>query len=323
MNDKNKYRHSKFKHAKVAIVGTGFVGSTAAYSLMLDGVVSELALIDKDEKIAKGHALDLLHGMQFTKSTKVVAGDSFELVAGAQIVVITAGAAQKSGQTREELLKTNVEIFKNIIPKIVKHNKDCILLVVTNPLDVMTYVAHKISGFDSCRVFGTGTVLDTSRLRFLMGQEFKVSPKDINAYILGEHGDSQFVWWSHANIAGMPVTKFCDCDDKLLNGLHKKVRDVVYEVIDKKGATYFAIATVITKIVRAILSDQSRVFTVSSILNNYNGVSDLCMSVPTVVRAGGICSVIKTDLDEKEKKQFAVAVEKISSGIKQACELGC
>ncbi len=304
------------KHFKVAIVGTGFVGSTAAYSLMLDGIVSELALIDKDAKTAQGHALDLEHGMQFTKSAKIVAGDSFELVAGAQIVVITAGAAQKSGQTRAELLKTNVGIFKRIIPEIVKHNKDCILLVVTNPLDVMAYVAYKLSGFDSCRVFGTGTVLDTSRLRFLMGQKFKVSPKDINAYILGEHGDSQFVWWSHANIAGMPITKFCGCDNDFLEKVHAKVKNVVYEVIDKKDATYFAIATVITKIVRAILTDQSRVFTVSSLLHNYHDKSDLCMSVPTIVRAGGICSVLKTDFDDNEKKQFNKSAEKISLGIK-------
>ncbi len=323
MDSKNKHQHSKCKPSKVAIVGTGFVGSTAAYSLMLDGIVSELALIDRNAKVAHGHALDLMHGMQFTKSTKVIAGDSFELVADAKIVVITAGVPQKSGQTREDLLKTNVETFNNIIPQIVKHNKDCILLVVTNPLDIMTYVAHKLSGFDSCKVFGTGTVLDTSRLRFLMGQEFKVSPKDINAYILGEHGDSQFVWWSHANIAGMPVTNFYNCDRNLLNGLHKKVRDVVYEVINKKGATYFAIATVITKIVRAILTDQSRVFTVSSVLNNYNGLSDLCMSVPTIIRSGGICSVLNTDFDEYEKKQFDVAVEKISLGIKHACEFCC
>ncbi|MBD3272844.1 L-lactate dehydrogenase [Candidatus Dependentiae bacterium] len=299
------------KQAKVAIIGTGFVGSTTAYSLMLDGIVSEIALIDKNEKVAQGHALDLEHGMQFTKSTKIKAGDSFELVADAQIVVLTAGAAQKSGQTRAELLKTNVDIFKNIIPQIIKHNKDCILLVVTNPLDIMTYVTYKLSGFDSCRVFGTGTVLDTSRLRFLMGQEFKVSPKDINAYILGEHGDSQFVWWSHANIGGMPVTKFCQCDEKLLNELHKKVRDVVYEVIDKKGATYFAIATVITKIIRAILTDQSRIFTVSSVLQNYRGVNDLCMSVPTIVRSGGICSVLDIELNEIEKKQFDFSANKI------------
>lgn len=303
---------------KVAIIGTGFVGSTAAYSLMLDGVVDEIALIDLNDKVAQGHALDLMHGMQFTKSTKIKAGSSFELVADAKIVVITAGAAQKSGQTRAELLKTNVAIYKKIIPEIVKHNKHCILLVVTNPLDVMTYVTYKLSGFDSCKVFGTGTVLDTSRLRYLMGQEFKVSPKDINAYILGEHGDAQFVWWSHANIAGMPITKFCGCDKKLLEKMHKKVRDVVYEVIDKKGSTYFAIATVITKIIRAILMDQSRVFTVSSVLHNYNGVSDLCMSVPTVIRSGGICSVLDIDLSDDEKLYFDEAAKKIKDGISES-----
>lgn len=314
---------NKNNNFKVAIVGTGFVGSTTAYSLMLDGIVSEIALIDQNEKVAKGHALDLEHGMQFTKSTKIVAGDSFELVVGAKIVVIAAGAAQKSGQTRAQLLDINAGIYKNIIPQIVKHNKDCILLVVTNPLDVMTYLAYNLSGFDKCKVFGTGTVLDTSRLRFLLGQEFKVSPKDINAYILGEHGDNQFVWWSKANIAGMPITKFCGCDEKFLNDIHRRVRDVVYEVIDKKGATYFAIATVITKIVRAIFTDQSRVFTVSSVLNtsvvqsNYQGLGDLCISIPTIIKKTGICSVLDISLDKKEKEQFDAAAQKIKSEISQ------
>ncbi len=275
---------------KVAIIGTGFVGSTTAYSLMLDGIASDIALIDKDCKIARGHALDLEHGMQFTNSANIVAGDSFELVENAKIVIVTAGSAQISGQPRSELLKTNVNIFKKIIPEIAKYNKDCILLIVTNPLDVMTYVAYKLSGFEKCKVFGSGTVLDTSRLRYLMGQEFKISPKDINAYILGEHGDSQFVWWSHANIAGMPIANFSKDEKELLNKLYKKVRDSVYEVIDKKGATYFAIATVITKMVRAILTNQARVFTVSSVIYDNDG-KDLCVSIPTVLRTGGICQV--------------------------------
>ncbi len=300
---------------KVAIVGTGFVGSTAAYSLMLDGVVSELALIDKDNKVAQGHALDLMHGMQFTNLTKVVAGDSYELVSDAKIVVITAGVAQKTNQTRSELLKTNTKIYKEIIPNIVKHNKNCILLVVTNPLDVMTYAAYKFSGFDASRVLGTGTVLDTSRLRFLMGQKFKVSPKDINAYILGEHGDSQFVWWSHANIAGVPLNKFSGYTNELLEMLHKKVRDAVYEVIDKKDATYFAIATVISKIVRAILTDQHRVFTVSSVLHDKDNSGELSISRPTVVRSGGICQALDISLDENEKLFWKKSVEKIKSEI--------
>lgn len=245
-------------NTKVAIVGTGFVGSTAAYAIMLDGVASKLALIDINKDVAQGHALDLMHGMQFTNSTQVEAGDSFELVKDAGVVVLSAGVAQKPGQSREDLLQANVAIFKKIIPEIIKHNKDCILLVVTNPLDVLTYLTYELSGFDSCRVFGTGTVLDTSRLRYLLGQEFKISPKDITAYILGEHGDSQFVWWSHANIAGVPVGTKVSRD--FLDQAHKKVKNAVYEVIEKKAATYYAIATIIAKIVRSILLDQSRVF---------------------------------------------------------------
>jgi len=305
---------------KVAIIGTGFVGSTTAYSLMLDGIASEIVLIDKDKKLAQGHALDLMHGMQFTNSTNIIAGDSFELVADAKIVIVTAGAAQKSDQSRSELLNTNVNIFKNIIPEIVKHNKDCILLIVTNPLDVMTYVAYKLSGFEKCKVFGTGTVLDTSRLRYLMGQEFKISPKDINAYILGEHGDSQFVWWSHANIAGMPISNFTQDEKDLLNKLYKKVKDLVYEVIDKKGATYFAIATVITKIIRAILTNQARVLTVSSVVSDENG-KELCISVPTVLRSGGICQVLNIDLDKQEQLLWDKSCSKIKAEIAQALDI--
>ncbi|MBU4270018.1 L-lactate dehydrogenase [Candidatus Dependentiae bacterium] len=305
---------------KVAIIGTGFVGSTTAYSLMLDGIASDIALIDRDSKIARGHALDLEHGMQFTNSANIVAGDSFELVENAKIVIVTAGSAQISGQPRSELLKTNINIFKKIIPEIAKYNKDCILLIVTNPLDVMTYVAYKLSGFEKCKVFGSGTVLDTSRLRYLMGQEFKISPKDINAYILGEHGDSQFVWWSHANIAGMPIANFSKDEKELLNKLYKKVRDSVYEVIDKKGATYFAIATVITKMVRAILTNQARVFTVSSVIKDKDG-SDLCISIPTVLRTGGICQVLNVDLDKQEQIFWDKSCNKIKSEIAQALDI--
>lgn len=312
---------NNFLNNKIAIIGTGFVGSTAAYALMLDGIASEIALIDRDANVAHGHALDLMHGMQFTNSTKITSGDSYELVADAKIVIITAGHAQKTGESRSELLKANFKIYKNIIPEIIKHNKNCILLVVTNPLDVMTYVTYKLSGFEPCKVFGTGTVLDTSRLRYLMGQEFKVSPKDITAFILGEHGDSQFVWWSRANIAGVPINKFSGYSPELLEKLHKKVRDLVYEVINKKGATYFAIATVISKIVRAILTDQARVFSVSSVLHNKN-YGDLCISQPTIVRSGGICSVLEIDLDTNEKLLWQNSVDKIKKEIEIVKELG-
>jgi L-lactate dehydrogenase len=297
---------------KVAIVGAGFVGSSLAYSLMLDGVVSEIAIIDKDKNKAEGHALDLNHGMQFVQSVKIVAGDSFELVKDAKIVVICAGIAQKSGQPRSALLDENVRIFKEVIPQIVKYNKDCILLIVTNPLDVLTYLAYKLSGFPACRVFGTGTVLDTARLRFLLGNYLQISPKDITAYILGEHGDSQFVWWSHANIAGVPIKDFPKCSPAFLNQIYDQVKNAVYEVINRKGATYYSIALVTSKIVRAILLNQARVFTVSTLLSNYHGATDLCLSVPTVVRASGICQKLEVSLSDEEEKMFGICVTKVT-----------
>lgn len=312
---------------KVAIVGTGFVGSTAAYTIMLDGVASHIALIDKDKKKAEGHALDLMHGMQFTKSVHIEAGDSLELVKDAQIVVLTAGFAQKPGEPRAELLEKNVNIFRDLIPQIVKYNKDCILLVVTNPLDVLTYVTYKLSGFDSCKVFGTGTVLDTARLRYLLGEKLEISPKDITTYILGEHGDSQFVWWSHANIAGVPISKIPMCSENFCEQLHQQVKNAVYEVIEKKGATYYAIALVITKIVRAILLDQSRVFTVSAVLKNYHKnkdseIKNICLSVPTIIRKGGICQQFEIDLNKEEEIMFDICLKKIYNSIKEAEEIG-
>lgn len=308
--------------AKVAIVGAGNVGSTAAYSMMIDGVVSEIALIDINKDKAEGEALDLRHGMQFTRSTKIWSGDSFELVEGAEIVVLTAGFAQKpGGETRLDLLQKNVEVFKQIVPKIAQKNKDCILLVVTNPLDVLTYVSYKLSGFPSCRVFGTGTVLDTSRLRYLLGRHLNLSPKDITAYILGEHGDTEFPWWSGANVAGCPLTHFKKCTPAVMDKIYQEVKDAAYNVIDKKGATFYAIGLVIAKIVRAILTDQFRVMTVSSYLEGYNGVNNVCLSVPTVVRRSGICETLEVALDENEKKLFDISAEKLVKAIEQADKL--
>ncbi len=302
---------------KVAIVGAGFVGSTTAYTIMMDGSVSEISIIDKNKKLAEGHALDLMHGMQFTRSIKIVAGDSFELVKNARIVVIAAGCSQKPGQTRSELLKTNASIFKNIIPKIVKYNKDCILLVVTNPLDALTYLTYKLSGFPSCRVFGTGTVLDTSRLRYLIASELNISPKDITSYILGEHGDNQFVWWSHANIGGIPLSNFVG-KKEFFKQVHESVKNAVYNVISKKGATYYAISLVVTKIVRAILLNQSRVFPVSTVLENYKGVNNICMSIPTIIKENGIYQKLDIELNSKEEGLFNSAAKKIMLDIKQA-----
>ncbi|MFA6535550.1 MAG: L-lactate dehydrogenase [Candidatus Babeliales bacterium] len=308
--------------SKVAIIGAGFVGSTTAYSLMLDGCVSEIALIDVNKEKAVGEALDLNHCMQFTRLTNIVAGNSFEMVSGASIVIICAGFGQATGESRTNLLQRNAKIFKEIIPQIIKYNQDCILLVVTNPLDVLTYLTLKISGFPSCRVFGTGTVLDTARLRYLIGSYFKISPKDISAYILGEHGDSEFIWLSKATIGGVAIDKFPEYSDGLIKDVCNQTQNAAYQIISRKGATYYSIALVITKIVRSILQDQSRVFPVSTLIENeIYGVKNICLSIPTVVRKGGVCQRLDIDLNEMEQKFLKTSANKIMEGINSIKEL--
>lgn len=301
---------------KVAIIGAGFVGSTTAYAMMLEGVASEIVLIDKNRKKAEGEVLDLQHCMQYTRLTEIKAGDSFELVNGASIVVICAGFAQKPGETRTDLLRKNAEVFKEIVPKIVKYNKDCIVIVVTNPLDVLTYLTLKLSKFPACRVFGAGTVLDSARLRYLIGSHFKVSPKDVLAYILGEHGDSEFIWLSKACIGGVPLKKFHNFSKEFIEDAYKQTKNAAYEIINRKGATYYAIALVAVRIVRAILLDQSRVFTVSTLIeSDFYGVKDVCLSIPTIVRKGGICQRLEIELDEREQMLLKNSADKIRDGI--------
>lgn len=305
-------------HAKVAIVGAGNVGSTTAYTLMLNGTVSELAIIDKNKDKAEGEALELRHCMPFTHSVDVTAGDSLSLVKDAAVVVITAGIPQKPDQPRTELLQTNVRVFKEIVPQIVAHNSQAILLVVTNPLDVLTYVTLKVSGLPACQIFGTGTVLDTARLRYLIARQFEVSPKDVIAYILGEHGDSEFVWWSTANIAGVALDQFPGYSKNVLQEIHQKTKNAVYEIIQRKGATFYAIAIVIAKIVRSILNDQARIFSVSSFIDELYGVKDVCLSVPTIIKEGGICQRLRLDLTAEEQVLFQQSAAKVKETISVA-----
>lgn len=314
-------KENRITQAKVAVVGVGCVGSAVAYTLMLNGIVSKLALIDSNKAKAEGEALELCHCMPFTHSIEVTAGDSMSLVKDASIIVIAAGSAQKPNQPRTELLEKNVRIFKEIVPHIVTHNPDAILLVVSNPLDILTYVTLKLSGLPPCRVFGTGTVLDTARLRYLTAQHFKVSPKDVVAYILGEHGDSEFVWWSSANIAGVPLAQFPGYSKDLLYNLHQKTKNAVYEIIEKKGATFYAIAIVVTKIIRALLHNQARVFSVSSLVENVYDFSDICLSVPTIIRDGGICEKLPLVLTSEEQDLFRQSATKIKENIAVAMKL--
>ncbi len=294
--------------SKVAIVGTGFVGMSFAYSLMIQGISSEIVLIDIDKKKAKGEAMDLNHGMSFVKPSTVLSGDYSDCV-DADIVVLTAGIAQKPSQSRLELVGKNVEIFRKIISQITKYNKECIMLVATNPVDIMTYVSLKLSGFPANRVVGSGTILDTSRLRFLLGDYLDIDPRNIHAYIVGEHGDSEVAVWSLATVAGTRLKDYCpvcgqEYDEDYLNGLFEKVKNAAYKIIELKGRTYYAIGLGLTRIVESILRDENSVLTVSSLLQNYHGVSDVCLSVPTIVNREGVREVLKLPLEKGEIDQF-------------------
>ena len=303
--------------SKVAIIGAGFVGSTAAYALLIDNAASEIALIDVNKEKAQGEAMDLQHGLQFKPNTKITFGSSYELCKGAEIVVITAGAHQKPGETRIDLVRKNSSIFREMIPQITKNNKDCILLVVSNPLDVLTYLTLKYSKFPKSKVLGSGTILDTSRFRYLLGQHFEVSPNSVHAYIMGEHGDSSFPVWSTANIAGVNLKYFRKYNKKSMDKIYAETKNAAYEVIARKGATYYAIGLGITKIVKSVLSNQNEVLALSSYLDNYHGVSDVCLSVPTIVNRSGIKEQIVMPLNSLEKKQLRKSADIIKNVIKK------
>ncbi len=289
-------------------MGAGFVGSTIAYTLMLRGLLSEIILIDKDLRRAEGEAMDLNHGLPFAQPTRIRVGD-YPDCEDAQIVIITAGAAQKPGETRLALSERNREVFREVVPHIVEHNNNGILLVVTNPVDVMTYVALKLSGFPKERVIGSGTILDTARLRYLLGEYLQVDPRNVHGYIIGEHGDSEVPVWSLATVAGMRLRDFCPvCGEKHgqqeLDALFEKTRNAAYEIIELKGRTYYAIGIGATRIMESILRDENSVLTVSSLLDDYLGVSGVCLSVPSIVNRNGVRSLVRLPLDAKEMEQF-------------------
>jgi len=305
------------KEGKVAIIGAGFVGSTAAYALLIGNIPSEIALIDVHKEKAEGEALDLRHSMQFTSPVKIEFGNDLKLCKDAEIIVITVGAHQNPGETRLDLVQKNAAIFKPLISNIAKYNKDCIIIVVSNPLDVLTYLTLKYSKFKPNRVFGSGTILDTARFRYLLGEYFCVDPSSIHAYILGEHGDSEFPVWSTANIAGVHLSKLKGYNKNRLDEIFKKTKNAAYEIIAKKGATYYAIGLGIAKIVRAILRDHNEVLPVSSLLKNYNGVSDVCLSVPCVINRNGIKQQLILPLDNKEKEDLKKSADIIKNYIRK------
>lgn len=312
-----------FHPPKVAIVGTGFVGSTFAYTLMIRGLASEIVLIDVDKKRAEGEAMDLNHGLSFVQPVKIWAGDYADCK-DADIIVICAGAAQKPDEKRLELVYRNFEIFKEIVPQITQYNRNGILLITTNPVDILTYAALKLSGFPANRVIGSGTILDTSRLRYVLGEHVNIDPRNMHAYIIGEHGDSEVPVWSLANVAGIHLKEFClqrgeKYDSEHLNNLFERVKNAAYEIIERKGRTYYAIGLGLTRIVESILRDENAILTVSSLLQNYYEVSDICLSVPSIVNREGIRTTLKLPLDETEVESFrksASILKEIANSLK-------
>ncbi len=289
---------------RVAVVGTGAVGSTFAFSLLLSGVAAEIVLIDANARKAEGEAMDLMHAVPFARTTRIWAG-TVDDCAGAAITVVSAGAAQKPGETRMDLVRKNAAIFREIVPPIARANPAGIILVATNPVDVLAYLTYRISGLPSARVIGSGTILDTARFRAMLAEYYGVDPRSVHAHIAGEHGDTEVPVWSLANIAGMTLADFATAngmghDPARLQGIFEATRDAAYQIIERKGATYYAVAAGLMRIVEAILRDQSTVLSVSSLICDYYGIDDVYLSVPTVVGRGGVERTLRLALSAEE-----------------------
>ena len=296
--------HVHSRPNRVAIVGAGNVGATFAYALLLSNLAAEIVLVDLNQKKAEGEVMDLNHAMPFTAPTRIWMGN-YSDCAGAAVTVITAGAAQKPGETRLDLVKKNAAIFGQIVPEVARYNPNGILLVATNPVDVLTYVSYKVSGLPAEQVIGSGTILDTARFRYLLSEHFEVDPRSVHAYIIGEHGDSEVPVWSLANIAGMRLDTFCEandigCNQEVMDKIFQQTRDAAYHIIERKGATYYAVAAGLMRIVEAILRDQSTVLSVSSLIHDYYGLEEVCLSLPTVVDRGGVERVLRLKLNQAE-----------------------
>src|ERR1051326_187563 len=289
---------------RVAIVGAGNVGSTAAYALLMSGLASEIVLIDSNRMKAEGEAMDLNHAVPLTHPTRIRAGE-YSDCRGAAITVIAAGTGQKPGETRLDLVKRNADIFALIVPEIVRNNPNGIILVATNPVDVLTYASLKISSWPPGQVIGSGTILDTARFRYLLSEHFGVDPRSVHATIIGEHGDSEVPVWSLANIAGMRLQAYCAAqgipyDAKAIDEIFQQTRNAAYAIIRRKGATYYAVAAGIIRIVEASLRNQRTVLSVSSLIHDYYGVDDVCLSLPCVLNRSGIERVLRLELDSTE-----------------------
>lgn len=307
---------------KVAIIGCGFVGSASAFALMQSGLFSEMVLIDVDKERAEGEAMDISHGIPFAGPMKIYAGN-YDDLKDVAITIITAGANQKPDETRLDLVHKNAKIMASIVSEITKREYHGILLIVSNPVDILTHVAQQVSGYPESRVFGSGTVLDSARLKYQLGKHLGVDNRSVHAFIIGEHGDSEIAAWSSANVSGVPLHMMCemrghfDHDDNT-EEIEETVRSSAYEIIAKKDATYYGIAMVIKRICQAIVRDEKSIFPISSRMHGEYGLDDVVLSMPAIVGAGGVETLIPISLDEKEIERLhesANTLREIMSGL--------
>lgn len=293
---------------KVVMIGCGFVGSSSAFALMQSGLFSEMVLIDADKSRAEGEAMDIAHGISFARPMKIYAGD-YDDISDAAIIVITAGANQKPDETRLDLIKKNAAIMKSIIAEIKKRPFEGILLIVSNPVDILTYIALKESGYTPNRVIGSGTVLDTGRFRYELSEHLGVDARSVHAFIIGEHGDSELAAWSNAKVGGLPVNDFCELrghfsHEESMDRIFNNVKNSAYEIISRKHATYYGIAMAVRRICEAIVRDEKSVLPVSSLIQGEYGLEDVVLSLPAIVDKNGVEKIVAIPLDENEKEKL-------------------
>ena len=295
------------------------MGSTTAFTLVQSGLFNEIVIIDVNKNKAEGEALDIAHGIQFTNPVNIYSGDYKDL-ADAYLVIVTAGANQMPGETRIDLINKNASIFKKIIPSITEYNKDCILLIVSNPVDILTMLALELSGFPKERVLGSGTVLDTSRLRYLLSKKLEVDSKNIHAFIIGEHGDSELAVWSNADIAGVHIEDYCknisDSCDINLEEILNEVRGSAYNIIEKKGSTFYGVAMAVKRIAQAIIRDEYSILPVSHFLNGEYGIKNVCLGIPSLICREGVKKIIPINLNEKEKTYLTESANTLKEAYK-------
>ena len=307
---------------KAAVIGCGFVGSATAFTLMQSRLFSELVLLDVNMEKADGEAKDIAHGIPFAGQMKIYAG-TYDDAADAAIIIITAGANQKPGETRLDLVQKNTAIYQSIIPEIVKRDFGGILLIVSNPVDILTYVALKLSGLPENRVLGSGTVLDTARLKYALGEHLGVDSRSVHSFIIGEHGDSEIAAWSSTNVSGIPLNDFCEMrghfnHDAAMDAIAEKVKNSAYEIISKKQATYYGIAMSVKRICECIVRNERSILPVSAMMHGEYGIEDITLSMPAIVGIGGVETHVPIALSEAEAEtlvESAMKLKEVAKGL--------